>query len=77
MVVSVHPTKLTTSLTKVTVGAPHASVAVTEAMLGAGTVGLHPGNTTAAGQVIVGGVTSTVLVMVCVHVAVLPHASAA
>ena len=65
------------SLTKVTVGAPQASVAVTDAVLGTGTVALHPGRTTAAGHVIVGGVTSTVLVMVWVHVAVLPHASAA
>ena len=62
---------------KVTVGAPHASVAVTDAGFGAGTVGLHPGNTTATGHVIVGGVESIVLVIVCVHVAVFPHASAA
>ena len=52
-------------------------MAVTDAMFGAGTVGLHPGRTTATGHVIVGGVTSTVLVMVWVQVAVLPQASAA
>ena len=61
----------------VTVGAPHASVAVTEAVFGTGTVGLHPGKTTATGHVIVGGVASKILVIVCVHVAVLPHPSAA
>src|SRR5688500_14841388 len=77
VVVSVHPDTFTTSLIKVTVGVPHASVAVTEDGLGAGTVGLHPGKLTVAGQVIVGGVVSTVLVIDCVHSAVLPHASVA
>jgi hypothetical protein len=77
VVVSVHPTRLTASLTKVTVGAPHASVAVTDVISGAGTVPLHPGTTTAGGHVIVGGVTSTVLVIVCVQVAVFPQASVA
>src|SRR5688500_2627747 len=77
VVVSVHPDTFTTSLIKVTVGVPHASVAVTEEGLGAGTVGLHPGKLTVAGQVIVGGVVSTVLVIDCVHSAVLPHASVA
>jgi hypothetical protein len=76
-VVSVHPTRLITSLTKVIVGAPHASVAVIEEISGAGTAVLHPGNTTAAGHVMAGGVTSNVLVIVCVQVAVLPQASAA
>ena len=75
--VSVHPTRLTTSLTKVTVGVPQASVAVTEDKFGPGTAALHPGNTTAAGQVILGGVISTVLVIVWVHVAVFPQASVA
>ena len=62
---------------KVTVGGPHASEAATVAILGTGTVALHPGKTTATGHVIVGGVASKILVIVCVHVAVLPHASAA
>jgi hypothetical protein len=57
---------LTTSLTKVTVGVPHASVAVTEAMFGAGTAWLQV-SVGGAGQVMVGGVISTVLVIVCVH----------
>src|SRR5688572_28135310 len=77
VVVSVHPDTFTTSLIKVTVGVPHASVAVTEDGLGAGTVGLHPGKLTVAGHVIVGGVVSIVLVIDCVHSAVLPHASVA
>ncbi len=68
---------MTASLTKMTVGAPHASVAVTDPIFGAGTAVLQPGRTTAAGHVIVGGVASTVLVIVCVQVAVFPHASAA
>ncbi len=75
--VSVQPDIVTTSPTKVTVGAPHASVATTAPILAAGTVPLHPGTTTAGGQVIVGGVTSTVLVRVCVQVAVFPHTSVA
>jgi hypothetical protein len=57
---------LTTSLTKVTVGVPQASVAVTEAMFGAGTAWLQV-SVGGAGQVMVGGVISTVLVIVCVH----------
>ena len=68
---------LTASLINVTVGVPHASVAVTDPGLGAGTVGLHPGRFTVGGQVIVGGVVSTVLVIVCVQSAVFPHASVA
>ena len=52
------------------------SVADTCVMSGAGTDWLHD-NTGGAGQVIVGGVLSTVLVIVCVHVALLPHASVA
>src|SRR5687768_3987546 len=77
VVVSVHPVILTASLINVTVGVPHASVAVTEDGSGAGTVGLHPGRFTVAGQVIVGGVVSIVLVIVCVQSAVFPHASVA
>ena len=68
---------LTASLIKVTVGVPQASVAVTDAGSGAGTVGLHPGRFTVAGQVMVGGVVSTVLVIVWVQSAVFPHASVA
>jgi hypothetical protein len=54
---------LTTSPTKVTVGVPHASVAVTVVTSAAGTVALQP-SARVAGQVIDGGVTSTVLVIV-------------
>ena len=75
--VSVHPARLTTSLTNVTVGVPHASVAVTEDTFGPGTAPLQPGTTTAGGHVILGGVTSTVRVIVWVHVAVFPQASVA
>jgi len=56
---------------------PHASVAVTDPGLGAGIAGLQPGRFTVAGQVIVGGVVSTVLVIVWVQSAVLLHASVA
>ena len=62
--VSVQPTKLATSLTKVTVGAPQASVATIVPGVGAGTVALQPERVTFAGQVIDGGVTSTVLIIV-------------
>ena len=74
--VSIQPEVDTASLTKVTVGVPQASLAVTDAMLGAGTVALQP-SARVAGQVMDGGVTSTVLVIVCVHTAVLPHGSVA
>src|SRR5687767_8363203 len=77
VVVSIHPDTLTTSLINVTVGVPQASVAVTDPGLGAGTAGLQPGRSTVAGQVIVGGVVSTVLVIVWVQSAVLLHASVA
>ena len=72
-----HPVILTASLINVTVGVPHASVAVTEEGFGAGTVGLQPGRLTAAGQLIVGGVVSIVLVIVCVQSAEFPQASVA
>ena len=52
------------------------SVAVTKVISGGGTGPLQM-IVGAAGHVIVGGVTSTVLVIVCTHVAVLPHASVA
>jgi hypothetical protein len=61
-VTSVHPVTLMTSLTKVTVAFPQASLTTTLATFGAGTVPLHPDNVTLAGQEIVGGVVSTVLV---------------
>jgi hypothetical protein len=66
----------TTSPTKVTVGVPQASLVVTDAMFGAGTVALQP-RVTLAGQVIDGGVISTVLVIVCEQVALLPQPSTA
>jgi hypothetical protein len=53
----------TASPTKVIVGVPHASVAVTDAMLGAGTAWLQV-SVGGAGQVMVGGVISTVLIIV-------------
>ena len=77
VVVSVHPTRFVTSPICVTVGTPHASVAVTKLIFGPGTAALQPGNITAAGQVIAGGVVSTVLVNVWVQVDELPHASVA
>ena len=77
VVVSVQLTRLVTSLTCVIVTAPHRSLAVTDPIFGAGTAGLHPGNTTFAGQVIIGGAVSSDLEMVCVHVDVLPQPSAA
>jgi hypothetical protein len=76
VVVSVQPTVFTASLTNVTVGVPHASLAVTVLTSGAGTVALQP-SVIVAGQLIDGGVTSTILVIVCVHTAVLPQASTA
>ena len=66
----------TASFTNAIVGVPQASEAVTEFISGAGTVALHP-NVTVAGQVIDGGVTSTILVMVCEQVALLPQPSTA
>ena len=77
VVVSVHPTKLVTSLTKVTVGAPQPSDVVTDAVFGAGTAMLHPANVTFDGHVMVGGVTSTVLVMVWLQVLEFPQPSVA
>ena len=52
------------------------SVAVTNVTSGAGTGPLHT-IVGGAGQVITGGVTSTVLVIVCTHVALLPQPSVA
>src|SRR4026207_2198724 len=76
-VVSVQPDVLVLSLTKVIVIGPvQLSVAVTSVTSGAGTGPLHT-IVGAAGQVIVGGVTSTVLVIVCTHVALLPQPSVA
>jgi hypothetical protein len=72
----VQPTRFTTSLTKVTVGVPHASVAVIEAGAGTGTVALQP-SAIVAGQVITGGVLSAVHVTVLIAVAELPQPSVA
>ena len=63
-VTSVHPVVSITSLTKDTVAFPQPSETVTLAILGAGTVPLHPARVTFAGQEIDGGVLSTVLVNV-------------
>ena len=75
--VSIQPVSVTTSPPKVTIGVPHRSVAVTNVISAAGTVPLHAGNVIPVGHVIVGGVASTVRVMVCVQLAVLPHGSVA
>ena len=77
VVISVQPVVFIASLTKDTVGVPHASVAVTEVISGAGTIPLHPGKVTGAGHVMTGGVVSMVLVMVWLHVAVFPQPSVA
>jgi hypothetical protein len=66
----------TASLTKVIVGVPHASVAVTDAMFGNGTVALQP-REILAGHVIDGGVLSLVHVTVLEAVAELPQPSVA
>jgi hypothetical protein len=65
-----------TSLTKVTVGVPHASDAVTKEISASGTVALQP-KTISAGQLIDGGVLSAVQVTVRVAVAELPQPSEA
>ena len=52
------------------------SVAVTKLISGGGTGALHI-SAGGGGQVMVGGVVSTVLVMICVQVAVLPQPSVA
>ena len=54
---------------------PHPSVAVTDVGSGAGTAALHVLSVILAGHVIVGGEISTVLVITCEQVALLPHAS--
>lgn len=77
MVVSIHPTVEGTSLTCVTVMPPHPSAAVTPVISGAGTAALQPGTAIGAGQDMVGGVISTVLVMVWTHEAVRPLTSVA
>ena len=64
------------SLTKVTVGVPHASDAVTKPGLAAGTTALQP-SVMVAGQVIDGGVLSAVHVTVLAAVAELPQPSEA
>jgi hypothetical protein len=72
----VQPVRTATSLTKDIVGEPHASVAVTAATFGAGTVALQP-SVTLAGQEIDGGVLSLVHVTVLAAVAELPQPSEA
>ena len=70
------PSVVTLPSAEVIVGVPHASVAVT--VPGAGTpAGLQPRSDPAGHKVIVGGVTSTVQVNTCSHVAVLPQPSVA
>jgi hypothetical protein len=64
------------SVTKLTVGVPHASVAVTAVISGAGTVALQP-SVIAAGQDMDGGVLSLVQVTVLAAVAELPQPSEA
>ena len=64
-----------TSLTKVTVGTPQLSVAVTCVISGAGTSVMHS-TVMAAGQVITGGVISST-VIICSQVLVFPHESSA
>jgi hypothetical protein len=75
-VVSVQPLIEVTSFTKEIVGDPQASVAVTAAMFGAGTVALQP-KVISDGQVMDGGVRSTVHVTVLIAVAELPQPSEA
>ena len=77
MVVSIQPATLAASPTSETTGGPHASVAVTLEIFGAGTAALHPGRLTVAGHVMDGGAESIVRVMICEQVAVFPHPSIA
>jgi hypothetical protein len=72
----VQPVRLVTSPTKVTVGVPHASVAVTVVTSAAGTVALQP-RARVAGQVIDGGVTSLVHVTILETVLEFPQPSTA
>ena len=76
VVVSVQPTSTATSDTKATVGVPQLSASpVTTVISGAGTAALHPARLIAAGLDAVGGVLSNVLVIVCVTLMLLLHAS--
>src|SRR6187200_3726863 len=77
VVTSVQPVVSMASLTKVTVAFPQASMTVTFATFGAGTAPLQTAIVILAGHVMVGGVVSTVLVIVCEHVAAFPQASTA
>jgi hypothetical protein len=72
----VHPASTGTSETKVTVGVPHASLAVTVVTSAAGTVALQPSEIS-AGQVMSGAVLSRVHVTVLAAVAELPQPSEA
>ena len=76
MVTSVHPVTTATSLTKLIVGVPQASVAVTELVLAAGTGALQP-SVMLAGQVMTGATRSLVHVTVLAAVAELPQPSEA
>ena len=60
-VTSTHPVVSITSLTNDTVAFPQPSETVTSAILGAGTVPLHPARVTFAGQEMEGGVLSRAL----------------
>ena len=72
----VHPLVVIPPRDDVIVGDPQASVAV--AAPGAGTpAGLQPRSDPTGQKVMTGGVTSSVQVNTCVHVAVFPHASVA
>jgi hypothetical protein len=61
----------------IVIGPPQPSVAVTKAILAAGTGLLHPATVIFAGQVIIGGVASTLRVIVCVQVVEFPLTSVA
>ena len=71
-----HPVSTATSLTKLIVGVPQASVAVTEVISKAGIAALQP-SVMLAGQVITGAVRSAVHVTVLAAVAELPQPSEA
>ena len=75
VVVSVHPTKDETSLTKATVGIPQlSSASVTTEISGVGIAVLQPATLIGDGFEPVGGVIS-LIVIVCVSTATFPHAS--
>lgn len=77
VVVSIQPDVEGTSPTCVMTIVPQPSLAVTKAIFGPGTGLLHPATVTFAGQEIIGGVISTLRVIVCEQVAVFPLTSVA